>query len=105
MAKRKGNGDSDPMTLAADADEPAAPLAVPIGLTFVRLSAARQFMNTISISLADLAHVTIGANSGGANGYGLLSYQGRMFSCVGEFLGDGNPLHDPFIGFPIYTEV
>jgi len=106
MAKRKGN-DPDPITLA-DADEvehESAPLAVPVGITFVQLSPQRSFQRTVTISLADLAHVAIGASSGGPNGYGLISYQGRMFSAVGEFTGDGNPAHDPFIGFPIYVEV
>jgi hypothetical protein len=105
MAKRKDTGDSDAITLADSAEPHDAPLAVPVGLTFVRLSATRQFLNTITISLADLAHVAIGANSGGPNGYGLISYQGRMFSHVGEFTGDGNPVHDPFVGFPLYVEV
>jgi len=118
MAKRKGgngNGDSDPIILA-ESDEPTneaayapaplpAPAAVPVGLSFVRLSPGRVFQGLVTISLADLAHITIGGSSGGPNGYGVLAYQGRMFSQLGEFTGDDNPAHDPFIGMPIYAEV
>jgi hypothetical protein len=94
-------GPDPPVAAAA----PSAPAAAPVGLTFVRASAARSFQGTVTIPLADLAHIAIGANSGGPNGYGLISYQGRLFSAVGDFTGDDNPAHNPFIGMPVYVEI
>lgn len=86
----------------ADAPDPAAAL---IGLTFVRASGAEVFMDTITIDISLLPFIRCGVNRFGPNGLNLISFKGQMFTYKGDFPGDGNPLHDPFIGFPVYVEV
>jgi len=110
---KKKNGDSDPITLADDPQDHGeataaaapTPAAVPVGLSFVRMTAARTFDNIVTIALADLPHIILGSDANGPHGYGVISYQGRMFSQVGVFEGDDNPAHTPFLGFPVYVEV
>lgn len=91
-----------PPTAAAPDPDPAALL---IGLTFVRASAAAVFLELVTIDVSLLPFIRCGVNRFGPNGLNLIVFKGRMFTCKGDFPGDDNPLHDPFVGFPVYVEV
>jgi hypothetical protein len=98
-AKGRGeNGKAKP----ADPPPPApivVPAAVAGSLVFVRMLATRQFAELVTVPDASTLAI-------GANGLGLIVLNdGRMFSAIGPFAGDGNPAHDPLIGLPMYAPV
>lgn len=107
--KKKAAASSPPLTIHDSGVPPTAaapdPAALLIGLTFVRASAAVVFLELVTIDLSLLPFIRCGANRFGPNGLNLIVFKGRMFTCKGDFPGDDNPLHDPFVGFPVYVEV